>query len=112
MKDIIQYQDFAKLDLRVGKVIAAEVPDWSNKLLKFTVEFGEEVGQRTILAGVKNYYKPEEFEGNNYIFIVNLAPRKMGPAESQGMMLMVENEAGEPIKIESPEQAQPGDIIC
>ena len=112
MKDIIQYQDFAKLDLRVGKVITAEAPDWSDKLLKFTVEFGEEVGQRIILAGVKNYYKPEEFEGNKYAFIVNLAPRKMGPAESQGMMLMVENEAGEPIKIELPEKAQPGDIIC
>lgn len=112
MKNTIQYQDFVKLDLRVGKVIKAEAPEWSDKLLKFTVDFGEEVGQRTILAGVKNHYQPDEFEGNKFVFVVNLAPRKMGSAESEGMMLMVENEAGKPVKIDMPDQVQPGDIIC
>src|SRR5258708_37453176 len=88
MKPIIEYTDFEKLDIRVGKVIAATAPEWSRKLIQFTVDFGEEVGQKTILSGIRQWYTPEEFIDKNYPFIVNLAERKMGEGVSQGMMIM------------------------
>lgn len=110
MKDIIQYGDFEKLDLRVGKIIAAEAPEWSEKLLQFTVDFGPEIGERTILSGIKKWYSPEEFVGRNHIFVVNLAERKMGPSVSQGMMIMVDG-AEKPTVFAAPKTAQPGEVV-
>jgi len=60
IKPSINYPDFEKLDLRVGKVVAASNPDWSEKLLEFKVDFGEEIGEKTILSGIKNDYPLEE----------------------------------------------------
>lgn len=90
MKDTINYQDFDKVDIRVGKVISATDPEWSEKLLELTVDFGQEIGQKTILSGVKKWYTPADFQGNLYPFIINLEERKMGQGVSQGMMLMVD----------------------
>lgn len=92
MKPVIEYGDFEKLDIRVGKVKEALAPEWSNKLLQFTVDFGEEIGTKMILSAIKEWYKPEEFVGNSYMFIVNLAERKMGQGVSQGMMLMADGD--------------------
>lgn len=107
IKPIIQYPDFAKLDIRVGTVMAAEAPDWSEKLLKFTVFFGPEIGERTIFSGVKMWYPPEHFTGKNFLFVVNLAERKMGPEVSQGMMLMID-EPEKPRVFEVSDLAKPG----
>ncbi len=110
MKEIITYDDFAKLDLRVGRVIAASAPEWSQKLLQFTVDFGSEIGERTIMSGVKAWYEPDYFLNKSWIFIVNLAERKMGEGVSQGMMLMV--DSGEkPLPFSAPEGSLPGMII-
>lgn len=97
MKSVIEYSDFEKLDIRVGKVIAATAPEWSSKLLQFTVDFGEEIGEKTILSGVSKWFQPEYFVGNYYCFVVNLAERKMGEGVSQGMMLMADDEEVGPI---------------
>lgn len=110
MKAIIEYSDFEKLDIRVGKVIEATAPDWSNKLLEFKVDFGEEIGTRTILSGIKKWYTPEEFTGKSYPFIVNLAERKMGPGFSQGMMMMADAE-DKPTLFSLPEDIKPGTIV-
>lgn len=91
MKPTIHYPDFEKLELRVGVVVAANAPDWSEKLLEFEVDFGTEIGVKTILSGVKAWYQPEEFLGKKFIFVINLAERKMGEGVSQGMMLMTDN---------------------
>ena len=91
MKASINYSDFEKLDLRVGTIIAASAPDWSAKLLRFEVDFGEE-GKRIIFSGIKSWYSPDEFIGKQYPFLINLEPKKMGPEESQGMMLMADGE--------------------
>jgi methionine--tRNA ligase beta chain len=107
MKDIITYQDFDKLDLRVGKVVAATTPEWSNKLLQFTVDFGPEVGEKTILSGVSKWFQPEYFVGKYYCFVVNLAERKMGEGVSQGMMLMAD-EDGVPIPFAVEADVKPG----
>lgn len=114
MKPTIEYPDFEKLDLRVGLITAAEAPEWSPKLLQFTVDFGAEIGSKTILSGVRKWYSPEEFVGKKYPFIINLAERKMGQGVSQGMMLMADGmKDGEehPIVVAFPEDVEPGTII-
>jgi methionyl-tRNA synthetase len=110
MKDIISYDDFSKLDLRVGKVVAASLPDWSEKLVRYEVDFGEEIGKRVLFSGIRAWYKPEDLIGNNYPFVINLASKKMGPEESQGMMFMI--DGGEkPILIELSDESEVGEII-
>lgn len=110
MKPTIEYADFDKLDLRVGKVIEAESPEWSNKLLKFTVDFGPEIGQKTILSGIKQWYEPEMFTGNLYVFVVNLAERKMGESVSQGMMIMADGE-DQPRPFALQVSVEPGTVV-
>ncbi len=110
MKPVIEYPDFEKMDIRVGTIIAAIAPEWSRKLLQFTVNFGEEIGERTIMSGISAWYSPEEFIGNNYQFIVNLAERKMGEGVSQGMMLMADGEE-KPTPISVSSLIAPGTII-
>ena len=110
MKSTIQYPDFEKLDIRVGTVMVAASPDWSEKLLKFTVFFGAEIGEKTVFSGIKAWYPPEHFTGKNFLFVINLADRKMGPEVSQGMMLMI-IEADKPRIFEVSDLAQPGSQI-
>lgn len=114
MKPNIEYADFEKLDIRVGLITAAEAPDWSQKLLQFTVEFGSEIGVKTILSGIRKWYAPEDFVGKKYPFIINLAERKMGQGVSQGMMLMADSIIdGEehPTVTALPDQVAPGTVI-
>ncbi len=93
MKPIIEYSDFEKLDLRVGKVLEASEPEWSNKLIEMKVDFGEEIGERTIFAGIRKFVNFADLIGNKYVFIVNLAERKLGEGISQGMMLAAGDES-------------------
>lgn len=90
MKKNVSYTDFEKLDFRVGEVVEASVPEWSNKLLRLEVEFGDEIGKRIIFSGIKKWYKPEDLMGKKYIFLVNMEPKKMGDEESEGMMIMAD----------------------
>ena len=87
-KDYIEFEDFEKLDIRVGKVIECEKVPKSSKLLRFTLQTGSET--RQILSGISKYHTPEELIGKNVIFIANLKPRKMMGLESQGMILSAE----------------------
>ena len=86
IKPEIQYDDFAKLDIRVGKITTAEPVEGSEKLIKETVDFGE-FGTRTILSGIRASYEPEALVGRIFMFVVNLAPCKMMGLESQGMII-------------------------
>ncbi len=88
-KDNISFDDFLKLDVRVGKVKVCEKVPKSSKLLRFELECGGET--RQILSGIAKYYKPEELVGKNVLFIANLPPRKMMGLESQGMILSAEH---------------------
>lgn len=92
-KDVIQYDDFAKLDLRVGKVV--EVGDHPNadKLLVLKVDLGGE--QRQIVAGLRGYCSHEEMLGREIVVVANLVPRKMRGLESQGMLLAASYTEGE-----------------
>ena len=92
LKPEVTFDDFSKLDLRVGTVTAAEKMPKSNKLLKLSIDSG--LGMRTILSGIAQYYKPEDLVGRHVLFVANLAPRKMMGMESQGMVLMAEDADG------------------
>jgi methionyl-tRNA synthetase len=92
MKEIISYDDFAKLDMRVVKVLSAEPMPKSKKLLRLTVDTG--LGVRTVLSGVAEHFKPEELVGKQVTMLINLAPRKMMGIDSEGMILMAEDKDG------------------
>lgn len=104
MKDIISYDDFAKLDIRIGTIKAAErVPD-TDKLLKCTIDFGE-LGERTIVSGLAEWKTPEGLVGKQCSYIVNLAPRMLRGVESSGMLLALSDESG--IALLHPERQVP-----
>ena len=97
MSEEITYDDFAKLDIRIGTVIAAELVPETDKLIKCTIDFGDPPaggGLRTIVSGIAQWKKPEELIGRQFPYIVNLAPRMLRGVESQGMLLAASDESG------------------
>jgi len=110
IKDNITYNDFSNLDIRVGKVVAASAPEWSDKLIRYEVYFGEEIGTRVLFSGIRKWYSPSELEGKLIPVIVNMAPKKMGEEESVGMTIMMDTEE-KPILIFLGEGVEPGTII-
>lgn len=101
---VITYDDFAKMDIRTGKILTAEKMEKSKKLLKLTVDLGFE--ERTILSGIAEHFSPEEVMGREVIVLANLAPRPMMGIESQGMILMAENAEGK-LSFVSPAEGWP-----
>lgn len=91
-KEIISFEDFTKLDIRVGVIKKAEAIKKADRLLKLTVDVG--VDERTIVSGIAEHFKPEELVGKKVAVLLNLAPRKMKGVVSEGMILMAENTAG------------------
>ena len=85
----IGIDDFAKVEIRVGKVLDCENVKRSNKLLKFTIDDGSKE-PRTIVSGIAKWYKPEELKGKNIVFVANLKPVKLCGVESNGMILSAE----------------------
>jgi methionyl-tRNA synthetase len=109
VKGEIVYDDFAKLDIRVGKVTAAEKMEKSDKLLKLTIDAG--VDKRTILSGIAKHYTAEQMVGKQVLFIANLAPRKMMGIESQGMILSAEDVDGKLKLIQPEDLVTPGSTV-
>jgi len=91
-EETIEYSDFAKVDIRVGRITAAESVPKSDKLLKLQVNLGPELGTRTIVAGIAKSYDPAIALGQQVLVIVNLVPRKLMGIESHGMLLAGEGE--------------------
>ncbi|MDI3318141.1 methionine--tRNA ligase [Pinibacter soli] len=92
LKAEIVYDDFAKIDLKVGTIVAAEKVEKADKLLKLSVDLGFET--RTIVSGIAMHFKPEEIIDKQVVVVANLAPRKMRGIESNGMILMAEDTSG------------------
>jgi methionyl-tRNA synthetase len=86
----VSFEEFQKLDLRVGRIVTAEPVPKANKLLKLTVDVGQE--QRTVVAGIAESYHPEALVGKSIILVANLAPRTLRGVESQGMVLAAESD--------------------
>ena len=89
----ISYEDFAKLDIRVGRVTAAELIPETDKLIKCAVDFGD-LGIRTIVSGIAQWKKPEDLVGKQFPYVVNLAPRTLRGIVSAGMLLATSDEIG------------------
>ncbi|TMI63371.1 MAG: methionine--tRNA ligase [Bacteroidetes bacterium] len=105
----IQYDDFAKLEMRIGTVTACEKVPKADKLLKLSVDLGTET--RTIVSGIALHYTAEEMVGKQVVLVVNLAPRKMKGIESQGMILTAEDKDGK-LRLLRPEEAvSPGSAV-
>ncbi len=92
VKDAIEYDDFAKLDIRIAKVLTCEKVKKSKKLLKFTLDLGIE--ERTVVSGIAEHYEPEELIGKQVMYLANLAPKKIMGVESSGMILSASDGAG------------------
>ncbi len=92
VKPEIVFDDFAKIDLKVGTIVSAEKVQKADKLLKLQIDLGFET--RTIVSGIALHFAPEEIVGKQVTVVANLAPRKMRGIESNGMILMAEDKAG------------------
>ena len=100
------YEEFSKIDLRVGVVKNAERLEGSDKLLRLMVDAGSEV--RQIIAGIGKVYLPEEMVGQRIIFVANLDPRMLMGQESQGMLLAAQDAEGNPRVVTVSEKIAPG----
>ena len=110
MKELIEFDDFTKMDIRIGTILEAEKIEKTDKLLKLKVDTG--LDQRTIVSGIALSYSPEDIIGTKVSVLLNLKPRKIRGVESQGMILMAENNDGQ-LSFVSPEKSEiePGDSI-
>lgn len=106
VKPEIVFDDFAKIDLKVGTIVSAEKVEKADKLLKLQVDLGFET--RTIVSGIAMHFKPEEIVGKQVTVVVNLAPRKMRGIESNGMILMAEDANGKLHFINPEDNINPG----
>ncbi|MDR0971720.1 MAG: methionine--tRNA ligase [Bacteroidales bacterium] len=108
-KSQISYEDFSKMDIRVGKIIEAEKVLKTKKLLKLTVDVG--IDKRTIVSGIAEHYNPEDIIGQEVCVLVNLAPRDLKGITSQGMILMAEDEKGNLIFVSPKKNISSGSTI-
>ncbi len=108
-KETIQFDDFSKIDLRIGTILEAEKVPKTKKLLKLVIDTG--IDKRTVVSGIAEDYQPEEIIGKKVAILVNLAPRKLKGIESNGMILMAENKEGKLCFISPSKDFEPGSEI-
>jgi methionine--tRNA ligase beta chain len=101
--DLINIEDVLKLDLRVGLVREAIKVDWSEKLLRLRVDFGE-LGEKTVFTGIFHWYQPEDLLGKKLIFVVNVAPKKVGDEVSEAMILAAEDKENDTLSVIEPDR--------
>ncbi len=107
-KAIIEFADFEKIDLRMAQIIEAKKVAKADKLLELKIDLGFET--RTLLSGIALHYSPEELIGKKVMVVANLAPRKMKGIESNGMVLMTENESGKLIFVSNEDAVLGGEV--
>jgi methionine--tRNA ligase beta chain len=105
---MISFEEFQKIDLRVGKILEAEKVENSNKLLKLKVDLGDE--KRQLVAGIAKFYQPEDLIGREIVVVVNLEPKTLIGIESQGMLLAADFES-KPVLLKPDEEVPPGTKI-
>ena len=102
----VSFEEFKKVDLRVGKIISAERIPGSDKLLRLEIDIGSD--KRQIIAGVAEFYNPKELISKNFVVVTNLEPKKFMGLESQGMILCAEGPDGEPVCLTPLKDVPPG----
>jgi methionyl-tRNA synthetase len=104
MSEIVDFNQWEKIDLRVAQIKKVEDIEGADKLYKLTINLGKELGERTICAGIKQHYSKEELKGKKIIVFTNLAPRKIRGIESRGMLLAAVTEGHGKVVLISPEK--------
>ncbi|RFF29019.1 MULTISPECIES: methionine--tRNA ligase [unclassified Wenzhouxiangella] len=105
--DMIQFDEFMKVDLRIARIEKAEEIEGADKLLRLQLDLGE-LGQRQVLAGIRGYYEPGELDGRLTVVVANLEPRKMRFGTSEGMVLAASGEDDRPFLLSPDSGAEPG----
>ncbi len=108
-KENISFDDFMKMDIRIGTILEAEKVAKTKKLLKLTVDTG--IDKRTVVSGIAEFFNPDEIVGKQVSILVNLAPRKIKGIESQGMILMAEDATGELVFVQPGSDIKPGSEV-
>ena len=117
MKPIITFDEYNKIDVRVGKIVEATVPEGSEKLIQFTVDFGHTTSPtaslgaretRTIFSGIKEWYTPEELVGVRTAWVTNIPPKKTPFGESNGMLFACDTQDGRPYIVRIDESVELG----
>ena len=108
--NLINIKDFAKVELRVAKIVKAEDIEEADKLIKLHLDVGD-LGERTVFAGIKSAYDPESLNGRHVVLVANLEPRKMKFGVSEGMVLASSNDEGSIYLISPDEGAKPGQLV-
>lgn len=105
----VSFEDFKKMDIRIGEITNVEEPEGSKSMIKLTVDFGDM--QRTAMAGLKNYYKPEDLVGKRFVFIVNLERKKFMGIESECMILAADDGKDNVVLLQPEKDISSGSII-
>ena len=105
----ISFEDFKKLDIRVGKIVGAEKIEGTENLLRLIVDFKNE--KRQTVSGIAKWYKPEELKGKKYVFILNIEKKKFFGVESQCMILAAEDDKGNVVLIKPEKDVEEGSRI-
>jgi len=108
-KPEVSFEDFSKMDIRIGKIVKAERVEKSKKLLKLQVDTGIDV--RTVMSGIAEFFSPEQVLNKQVTILVNLAPRKIMGVESQGMILMASDKDGSLRLLQPAEMMSPGSMV-
>ena len=108
--NLINIKDFAKIELRVAKIVKAEGIEEADKLIKLHLDVGD-LGERTVFAGIKSAYDPESLNGRHVVLVANLEPRKMKFGVSEGMVLASSNDEGSIYLISPDDGAEPGQLV-
>lgn len=109
LKENVAFDDFTKLDLRTARIVDASAIPKTDKLLKLTLDLGFEM--RTVVSGIADSYQPDSIIGQEVVLVANLAPRKIRGVESQGMVLLAENEQGKLGFVSPPSGWKGGDVV-
>lgn len=105
----VSFEDFKKMDIRIGEITNVEEPDDSKSMIKLTVDFGDM--QRTAMAGLKNYYKSEDLISKKFVFIVNLERRKLMGIESECMILAADDGKGNVVLLQPEKNVEIGSKV-
>ncbi|PID37564.1 MAG: methionine--tRNA ligase subunit beta, partial [Pseudomonadales bacterium] len=106
----IDIKDFAKVEMKVAKVVDCNYVEGADKLLQFTLDVGEE-NTRNVFSGIRKFYEPEQLQGKKVICVTNLAPRKMKFGVSEGMVISAEKD-GKLVVATMPDEAEVGSVLA
>jgi len=105
--DTISFDQFEKVDIRIGTIVKAEVPEWSHWVMRITADLGPELGEKQCFSGIMKFFTPEDLIGKQFPFVVNLEPRKIGPEKEMSECMMIMASPGDELPEEEAESTPP-----